>query len=250
MTGTRNILSRRGRSEAVTGSEPGRRRGRHAGPLVIGAWTVIGVLLLAAFVGPYLLADPVAQNLSKSLTPPLGFGGDTGHVFGTDELGRDELARVATGLRTSVLICGAAALLGATIGSLLGIVGGYFRGLADDVIMRIVDVLISVPSIVTVMLVVSLMGANKVTIILVLSVTSSVVYARVTRAQVISMREHDLTHAIKSLGAPTGRILLRHVLPNVFGSILVIGTLEFASLIVVEASLDYLGLGLDRKSVV
>ena len=229
-----------GRQDAAT---PKRRR-RRPRWLVLASFVVLVLLIACALVGPLLSRDPQAQVLADALMPPMSTGRGGLYVLGSDELGRDQLARVLSGLRSTLLLCGASTLAAMLVGSALGILSGYFRGLVDDIVMRIVDVLLAMPGIVTVMLVVTLLGASVPTIILVLSLMSSMTFARVMRSRVIALREQDLLGAVRSLGASTTRIIMRHVVPNTAGLVVVIATLELASLIVVEASLDYLGLGI------
>lgn len=211
------------------------------------AITVFVLLVLAAFVGPLLTGSPFTQGLADKLLPPGSTGKHgTFYPLGSDELGRNLLARVVVGLRTSILLCGVATVIALVVGSLVGTLSGYLRGAFDDVVMRLIDVLLALPGIVTIMMVIALLGSSVSTIILVLATLSSLVFARVARAEVISLREQDLIPAIRSLGATGGRIVFRHVLPTIFGSLIVLATLEFATLIVMEAALDYLGLGIQQ----
>jgi peptide/nickel transport system permease protein len=211
------------------------------------ALAVFVLLLLTAFIGPLVAGNPFTQGLADKLLPP-GSTGKHGvfYPLGSDDLGRNLLARVVVGLRTSILLCGAATILAMLVGSLVGTLSGYLRGAFDDIVMRLIDVLLALPGIVTIMMVITLLGASVTTIILVLAMLSSVVFARVARSEVISLREQDLIPAIRSLGATGSRIVFRHVLPTILGSLTVVATLEFATLIVVEAALDYLGLGIQQ----
>lgn len=213
-------------------------------PLVAVAFIVAAALVLLAAIGPIFLPDPNAQDLLHTLQPPFGMhGGSSSHLLGTDELGRDLLSRSVNGLGTSLLAAcvglGIAVVLGVTI----GLVAGYFGGLIDEIVMRLIDVQLAVPGIVFVLLIITILKPNLTTVIGVLVLIAWVVFARVARAQVLSLREQDMIVAVRTMGASHLRVLSRHVLPNVAGPLLVVATVELANLIIVQAALGYLGLG-------
>ena len=197
----------------------------------------------APWLAPY---DPVRSHLIDRLQAP-SFG--TGHWFGTDQLGRDILSRVIAGSRVSLTV-GAAAVVGeGLLGTALGLVAGYSRGVADTVIMRAVEVQLAFPFVLLALAIVAALGPGVGNLIIVFIVTGWVVFARVVRAQVLQLRERDFVEASRSLGATSARVLLRHILPNVTGSLIVVGSFELAKIIVWEASLSFLGLGVPPRTV-
>lgn len=219
-----------------------RKRGRNV-MAIVAASTLI-VLVLGGVLGPLFLQDPSIQTLSQALTPPAWVdGGSAEYLLGTDHLGRDMLARVVTGIRTSLLTSVLGTVIGGGFGIAIGMIAGYYRGWLDDVIMRITDVQMSIPGILMVLTVVTVLRPSLASIIFVLSLAAWVLFARVTRAEVLSLREQDVVMAVKGLGATDFRILVRHLLPNISGPLLVIATFEVATLIIAESSLGYLGLG-------
>jgi peptide/nickel transport system permease protein len=204
------------------------------------------VLVLATLV--YLGVHPSFEtklDISLRNQPPLHReDGGFPHLLGTDSLGRDILLQLLAGARVSLLVGVASVVLSGTIGILLGLAAGYFRGWVDDVIMRLVDLQMSVPSLLIALLVLYVLGPGMINVILVMAVTRWMVYARVTRGLVLSLRETLFVEAAKTLGASSGRIVFRHVLPNSFSTLAVLGTLEIALVLLTEASLDFLGLGI------
>lgn len=221
---------------------PIRRRGRNAPAFI--AVAALVVLVLGGVFAPLFLPDPAAQHLADALRPPAWVpGGSAAHLLGTDHLGRDELARVAVGIRTSLLTSVAATLIGGAFGVLIGMIAGFYRGWIDEVIMRITDIQMAIPNILLVLTIVTVLRPSLPSIIFVLALSAWVLFARVARAEVLSLRERDVVMAVRGLGATNARILLRHLLPNISGPLLVIATFEVATLIIAESSLGYLGLG-------
>ncbi|MDT8275297.1 dipeptide/oligopeptide/nickel ABC transporter permease/ATP-binding protein, partial [Roseomonas mucosa] len=199
----------------------------------------VAVIILLAFAAPLLgLPDPVRQDIAHRLSGPLA-----GSPLGRDEFGRDVLSRLIWGARTSLSVAFASAITAGILGTLLGLVGGWFRGLGEMLAVRSMDIILCFPPVLLALLVVTLMGPGAGTLILVLSVLYLPGFARVTYAEVLSAREHDYVEAVRALGAPTGRILLRTVLPNVAGPILVQFSLAVAAAVVLESGLSFLGLG-------
>src|SRR5581483_9960282 len=214
------------------------------GPLVYVALGLAGAIVILAIVGPLFLISPQVQDLFHTLQPPFGMhNGSAKHLLGTDLLGRDLLSRAVTGLRVSLLASAAGLAIGAIGGVALGVVSGYFGGLIDEVLMRVVDVQLAIPGIVFVLLIITILTPSLVTVIGVLSLITWVVFARVARAQVLALREQDMIKAIRTLGGSHLRIIVRHVLPNIAGPLIVIATVQLANLILVQAALGYLGLG-------
>ena len=199
----------------------------------------VAVIILLALAAPVLgLPDPVRQDIAHRLSGPLA-----GSPLGRDEFGRDVLSRLIWGARTSLSVAFASAIIAGILGTLLGLVGGWFRGLGEMLAVRSMDIILCFPPVLLALLVVTLMGPGAGTLILVLSVLYLPGFARVTYAEVLSAREHDYVEAVRALGAPTGRILLRTVLPNVAGPILVQFSLAVAAAVVLESGLSFLGLG-------
>ena len=201
--------------------------------------TLVGLILLAALAAPLLpLPDPIRQDIAHRLAGPL-----PGSLLGRDEFGRDVFSRLIWGARTSLSVAFASALIAGAFGTLLGLLGGWFRGLGELLAVRSMDVILCFPPVLLALLVVTLMGPGAGTLILVLSVLYLPGFARVTYAEVLSARSHDYVEAVRALGAPAPRILLRTVLPNVAGPVLVQLSLAVASAVVLESGLSFLGLG-------
>ena len=207
---------------------------------------VVVALVFAASLGaPWLSPwDPIEQDITNRLKPP-GSPDPSGrvHVLGTDHLGRDLLARVIFGARPALLVGVAAVAISGVIGMLVGLVSGYFGGRTDDVLMRLADIQLAFPFILLAIAVIGVLGPSLPVIIVVIGVSSWVVYARVVRGAVLSLREREFVQAAQALGSRDGRILLRHILPNAFTPWLVVATLDMARVIVIESALSFLGLG-------
>jgi peptide/nickel transport system permease protein len=201
--------------------------------------TLVALILLAALAAPLLgLPDPVRQDIAHRLAGPM-----EGSPLGRDEFGRDVFSRLIWGARTSLGVAFASALIAGVIGTAFGLIGGWFRGLGELLTVRSMDVILCFPPVLLALLVVTLMGPGAGTLILVLSVLYLPGFARVTYAEVLSARSHDYVEAVRALGAPAPRILLRTVLPNVAGPVLVQLSLAVASAVVLESGLSFLGLG-------
>ncbi len=208
-------------------------------PAAVAGMLILLAFVLAALLAPYLApADPTAQDLAARLKPP----GAEGHLLGTDRLGRDILSRLIYGARLSLLVSVTSVLIGLALGLPLGLVSGYAGGKLDDFLMRLGDIQLSLPFIVLVIAVMAALGPSLTNTILVLGVTSWVVYARVVRGSVLSLKEQEFALAARAIGASTPRILLRHLLPSALPPLIVVATLELARIIVSEAALSFLGL--------
>jgi peptide/nickel transport system permease protein len=200
---------------------------------------IVLVAVLAALVGPALSPyNPAAQELARRLEPPT-----LSHPFGLDELGRDILARLLAGARISLLVGLAVVSVSSVVGMLVGSVAGYFGGRVDDVISRVVDVLMAFPGILLAIALVAVLGPSLTNVVLALSVIGWVGYARLVRGQALRARELDFVQAARALGAGSPRVVLRHVLPTAFPAVVVQATLGMAGAIIAEASLSFLGLG-------
>ena len=206
---------------------------------------VVALVFVAAAGAPWWSPwDPIEQDITNRLKPP-GSPDPSGrmHVLGTDHLGRDLLARVIFGARPALLVGVAAVAISGIIGMIVGLVSGYFGGRTDDVFMRLADIQLAFPFILLAIAVIGVLGPSLPVIIIVIGVSSCVVYARVVRGAVLSLREREFVQAAQALGSRDGRILVRHILPNAFTPWLVVATLDMARVIVIESALSFLGLG-------
>jgi len=209
-------------------------------------FVMLVLFVLTALLAPYLgLPTPTRSNLSARLAAPTwdGVFAPGAHPLGADELGRDILARIVYGSRVTLMIAAAAVVLGGVFGTLLGIVAGYYRGMVDRILMRIVDVQLALPLMLLALLVIAALGPSTVNLILVLALTSWLRYARIIRGQVLALREREFILSAHAIGASAWRIMRKHLLPNVLTSALVVATLELARVIIMDAALSFLGLG-------
>jgi peptide/nickel transport system permease protein len=206
---------------------------------------VVALVVLTSIAAPWLTAfDPVEQNIGERLkSPATRDAAGRLHPLGTDHLGRDLLARVVYGARPALMVGFAAVVISGLLGMAAGLLGGYFGGWVDDVLMRLADIQLAFPFILLAIAVIGVLGPSLQTIIIVIGVSSWVVYARVVRAAVFSLREREFVQAAQALGGRDGRVLLRHILPNALTPWLVVATLDMARVIVIESALSFLGLG-------
>ncbi len=234
-------------AESFAGPSPGellRRRIRaHAG-LLIGAG-VLALIMLMALAAPWLAPqDPFAQELSRRLIPPIWHdNGNWTYPLGTDMLGRDYLSRVIYGSRISLLIGFSVMIISGVIGSVLGIVAGYFGGRTDLLVTYLITVRLSLPVILVALTMVALVGSSLWLVILVLGLLKWDRYAVVLRSATQQVRNLDYVTAARAIGCPTWRIIAGEVLPNVSSQLIVVATLEMGSAILLEAALSFLGLG-------
>src|SRR6266849_2659727 len=221
-------------------------RGRRTRVLALAGGGFVLLLVVMAAAAPLLAPhDPVRQSLRGRLAAPTLAGGDgKAHPFGTDHLGRDVLSRVIFGARVSLIVGFAAVLVGGVVGSALGLLAGFRRGWADTVIMTLADAQLAFPFILLAIGIIAVLGPSFPTLILVVGLSGWVNYARVLRGQVLGLRSREFVDAIHGLGGSVPRVVLRHILPNVLSSLVVIATLELARAIVLEATLSFLGLGI------
>ncbi|MRT26748.1 ABC transporter permease [Enterobacteriaceae bacterium RIT697] len=214
------------------------------GDAVIGSVLLI-VVIAAALLSPWLpLPDALSNNLNEMFLPPGSPGAQATHWLGTDQLGRDLLARILSGTRLSLLVVLVAAAIGAVIGVALGMIAGYAGGWVDALIMRLIDIQLAVPFILLILLVIALMGASLTNIIVIMGCTSWAIYARVARAKTLEIRELEYIQAVRAMGFSPLRVLLRHILPNLLTPLVVLLTLDIPRLIVLEASVGFLGMGI------
>ena len=197
-------------------------------------------VVIAALAAPWLAPhDPARTDFAQSLRPP----GTTGHPLGTDQLGRDLLARVLHGARLALFIGVCTVAVTAVVGGLLGLFTGFVERWPSTVIMRLADVQLSFPFILLAMTINVIVGLGLRNIIVSLSAAGWVVYARVVRGEVLSVKQRDFVQAASALGAGRARLLFRHVLPNVAPSIVVVASLQFSQFVVAEAAISFLGFG-------
>jgi peptide/nickel transport system permease protein len=200
---------------------------------------IVLITVFAACFGPVLTPyDPSAQDLARRLEGP-----SLSHPFGLDELGRDILSRLLSGARISLLVGIAVVSVSSVVGMLLGSIAGYFGGVVDDVISRVVDVLMAFPGILLAIALVAVLGPSLTNVVLALSVIGWVGYARLVRSQALRAREFEFVQAARALGAGSPRVVIRHVLPTALPAVVVQSTLGMAGAIIAEAALSFLGLG-------
>jgi peptide/nickel transport system permease protein len=206
---------------------------------------VFVVVVLAALLAPFLSPfDPVTQDIAQRLKPPgwIAPGGAT-HWLGTDHLGRDILGRILYGARIALVVGLAAVAIAGVLGLAIGLVSGYFGGRVDDLFMRLADIQLAFPFILLALAVIGVLGPSLRNIIVVVGVSGWVVYARIVRGEVLSLREREFVLAARAVGSAPARVILRHLVPNAFTPWLVIATLDMARVIIVESALSFLGLG-------
>jgi peptide/nickel transport system permease protein len=198
-------------------------------------------MVIAAVIGPWLLPDPLAQPDILGASQPPGLG----HPFGTDQLSRDVLARVVTGARISLGVALLAVALSLTLGAAVGIVSGYWGGAIDAALMRLVDGALAIPRLFILLLVLAVWERVPVlALILIIGATGWFATSRLVRGEVLRIREEGYVRAAEALGARRRRIIFRHLLPNALGPLLVAATLGVGDVILLEAGLSFLGLGI------
>lgn len=224
----------------------GRRwRGRVGNARLVVCGTVIALYAIAAIVGPILIKfDPVRTQTQDRLLPP-GSALSTGEtaLLGTDQVGQEVLAQMLQGARISMLVGVSTLLLAGTIGVTFGLLAGYFGGWIDSVLMRLADIQLSFPSILLAIFIAAVLGPSVVNVIVVLAISNWVTFARVTRGQVLALRSREYVDAARALGARNWHIVTRTILPGCFAPIIVVATVEFGHVILAEAALSFLGLG-------
>ena len=228
-------------SSADAGQRPWRlalRRLMRRRAALVGSAVVVFFIALAftaPLVAPY---DPLATDWRAVRKPP-----SLQHLFGTDELGRDVLSRVAWGARASILAGLVSVSIALAVGVPLGLLSGYFGGFADGILMRMIDAMLAIPFLILAIALAAFLGPNLTNAMIAIGVSQTPVFTRLTRGQVLAVKHEDFVDAARAVGNPHRRILLRHILPNVLAPILVQATLAVAAAIIAEASLSFLGLG-------
>lgn len=208
---------------------------------------VILTAILASILSPH---DPKHTEVSKRFTPPMWMeGGSAQHPLGTDNLGRDELSRIIHGSKVSLMVGIGAVVLAGVIGIVFGLIAGFYGGWIDLVIMRIVDAFLAIPGILFMLVILSVLGPNTITLVLVLGLTNWTQYARIVRGEVLSVKERDFVRAARAIGTKDFGIIMKHIFPNIVSSLIVISTLSVATTIILEASLSFLGLGIQPPTV-
>jgi len=221
-----------------------RRRRRILWALILPAIPVLlalAVALLAPWIAPH---PPTTGRLAARLQPPVWQeGGSVTRLLGTDVLGRDVLSRLIWGARISLLIALMATVLGAAVGSLIGLVTGYHRGRVDRVVTKLIDIQLAFPFVLLAIAVIAVAGPSVPVLVIVLAIGSWVGHARIVRGLVLSLRERDYVQAALALGAGTPRVLFRHLVPEILSLIVVIATFDVGRIIILESTLSFLGLG-------
>lgn len=216
----------------------------HSKTGLLGAVILFAVLFMAVSAGAVSPHDPYAQDvMHKLLNPVWSQRSDPGYLLGTDQLGRDILSRIIYGSRITLMVAFAGTVAAGIAGVFLGCISGYYGGWIDAVIMRIADIQLSFPFILLALFIAAVLGPGVGNVILVAGLCFWVQYARMVRGEVLSLREKEYVEAVRAIGGSNFRILFHHILPNIMNMVVVIGTLEMARIILMEASLSFLGLG-------
>lgn len=233
---SRDLRSRRRRSRPDRGG--------------ISGLALIGLLIAGALLGPaFIASDPATQSLSDRLLPPVWVSGDSAHPLGTDGLGRDLLARIAAGARISLAVGVVATLLAGLIGISLGLLAGGLGGVMDRLISWLTDVQLAIPFVIVAIAVTATLGNSLPNVVLVLTLTGWVGYARIVRLQARALRGAPFIEAARAMGGGPSRMLTRHLLPNLTVPLLTVAGQQVAAMIMYEAALSYLGLGVPRETI-
>jgi peptide/nickel transport system permease protein len=219
------------------------------GRAVIGL-TLVGLALVAAIFAPLMAPhDPELADITVRLQPPAwSADGSTANLLGTDALGRDLLSRVIYGARTSLLVCLISVALAGLIGVTLGLIAGFYGGIVENVIMRMVDIMFAFPFLLLAITWMAIFSPGRRNVVAILVLTGWATYCRLARGQVLALREKEYVLAARVLGAPSGRLIRRHILPNLIATITVISTMVLAQFILAEAALSFLGLGVEPQT--
>jgi peptide/nickel transport system permease protein len=212
-------------------------RARHLYGAIFGAAILFVVLVVTIFAPIFATHDPLALVSARRLGP------STEHIMGTDEIGRDTFSRVVYGGRVSLRVGILAVLIGASVGTLFGMIAAYVGGWLDSLIMRIVDVMLAFPGILLALVIVAILGPSINNVMIAVGVEFIPAFVRTVRGATLSVKEEEYVTAARAVGARTGRIIARHILPNVFSTVIVLGTLAIGFAILAAAGLSFLGLG-------
>ncbi|MGQ4665479.1 ABC transporter permease [Metabacillus halosaccharovorans] len=213
---------------------------------------IVWMVILTAIFAPYLAPhDPTVMDARNTLAPPFWMeNGSTEHILGTDNLGRDLLSRIIYGTQISLLVSVASVLIAGVIGISLGVICGFYGGKwFDHVIMRVVDAKMAIPGILLMLVIIGVFGSSVTTLILVLGFTEWTAYTRLVRGEVLKIKQLDYVKAARSIGTKDRTIMFKHILPNIVSICIVISTLTVGGNIVLEASLSFLGLGVQPPIV-
>lgn len=205
---------------------------------LVGLGMIVFLLVVAIFAPLIAPHDPLAQSVINKFKSPTAE-----HLLGTDNYGRDVLSRIIWGTRVALEVGIYSVLIGAVIGITLGVAAAYFGGIIDSILMRLVDIMLSFPDLITGLLVMAVLGAGKGKLILAIGLTIAPRFARIAYGPVLGLKEKEFVEAARSIGQSTPRILNKHILPNIAGEMIVLGSLWTASAIRLEASLSFIGLG-------
>jgi len=239
----------RQRAEGILTVTPETHLGKSARQFIRQPASLVGIFIVACYLVLALLGDHIApypyteQHLADILQPP-----STRYIFGTDQFGRDIFSRVIVGSRSILILACSATLLALLLGVVMGVTAGYAGGLWDELIMRLVDVLLSFPALLLALLVVGIMGSDLIYLVLTIGVVFAPAIARVVRSVVLDIKTKTYVEAALAVGATTTRIALRHILPNAMGTIGVEASIYFGYVILIGAGLGFLGLGVQPPS--
>jgi ABC-type dipeptide/oligopeptide/nickel transport system permease subunit len=196
--------------------------------------------VFAPVISPH---DPQQQEITASKTPPVwAEGGSAEHILGTDTLGRDILSRIIYGSRVSITVGFLGVLMAFTLGIMIGLISGYAGGRTDNIIMTLVNMILSLPYLVFVVFVAAILGNSLINVILIFGFTDIPIFVRVTRGEVLRLREEGFIESARSIGQRTSAIIFRHILPNLLGPLVTLATFEMSAMIFYEAGLGFLGL--------
>ncbi len=234
------VLTESPAEPTLSGPPQERSTRRLARTQFVTAALVFALVLLAAVFAPWVApADPTAISLTDTFQAP-----SAAHWFGTDQLGRDILSRAIHGARISLFIAACAVLFAGGLGTALGVLGGYVGGAVDAVVMRLADMQLAFPAVILALVLSGAIGVNMANLILVLTLANWARFARVTRGEVLSLKSRDFVLLTRLAGASPWWIMLRHIVPNIAGTFVVLATLDVGSVIILEATLSFLGLGI------
>ncbi|QND45654.1 ABC transporter permease (plasmid) [Rhizobium lusitanum] len=211
--------------------------------VVISVVVLVLIVLMAIFAPLIAPHDPNSQNLLGRLKPPGTVARNALYLIGSDELGRDTLSRLIYGARVSLFVAVASVLLSGIFGSVIGMLAAFYRGWTETLIMRLVDIVLSVPAILLAIITVAVLGPGLLNVVLILALTRWPRYARVAYGQTLTVANMPYLRLSRFMGAGWFRVLWRHVLPNIAGGLIVVATLEFGLMVLFEAGLSFLGLG-------
>lgn len=212
---------------------------------------IVSLIVFSAIFAPWIAPfEPNDIDTKNMLHPPAWQdGGSIDHILGTDNLGRDILSRLIYGSRISFIVGIMSVLIAGGIGVFFGLIAGYYGGIVDNFIMRLVDAFLAVPTILFSLVFLTVLNPGIITLIFVIGVTSWVMYARIVRSETLSIREREYVKAARTMGVSNATIILRHIFPNVSSSIIVMSTLSVAGTIITESSLSFIGLGIQPPTI-